>query len=192
MTEDDQAALMQAFIRGDEAAYVTLYRAYRDRIVGYCTRLLGDQARGEEAAQDVFIKLYRARSTYAERGQFGTFLYRIATNHCFNLRAQLDQRLVERRKELDENAHAALHDPAAQLASSELRAALQSALADLPDKQRAAFVLVHDHGLGYREAASALTVTESALKSLIHRARETMMRRLGRYLSEPSEVDHAV
>lgn len=78
---DPEVALMLAFAQGEEAAFVTLYRTYRDRIVGYCTRLVGDRARGEEAAQDVFIKLYRARASYSERGRFSTFLYRIATNH---------------------------------------------------------------------------------------------------------------
>ena len=189
---DPELALIHAFARGEDAAFVTLYRTYRDRMVGYCTRLLGDQARAEEAAQEVFLKLYRARTSYEERGHFGTFLYRIATNHCFNLRAQLDQRLVERKYGLDEAAHAAGHDPSSLLANDELRAAISSALSDLPDKQRAAFVLVHHQGLAYRDAAGALDVSESAVKSLIHRARETMMRRLGAYVSEPSEVEHAV
>ena len=189
---DPEVALMLAFAQGEEAAFVTLYRTYRDRIVGYCTRLLGDQARGEEAAQDVFIKLYRARESYSERGLFRTFLYRIATNHCFNLRAQLDQRLVERRKELDETAHAGAHDPSEGLHNDQLRAALQRALGALPDKQRAAFVLVHHQGLAYREAASAIDVSESALKSLIHRARESLARGLSGFARDTAEVDHAL
>lgn len=189
---DPEVALMVAFARGEEAAFVSLYRTYRDRIVAYCGRLLGDQARAEEAAQDVFIKLYRARDSYSERARFSTFLYHIATNHCFNLRAQLDQRLVERRRELDESAHRGAQDPSAQLANARLREALRDALAELPDNQRGAFVLVHHQGLSYRDAAQVLETSESAVKSLIHRARETMMRRLDAYASEPSEVNHAL
>ena len=192
---DPEVALMCAFARGEEAAFVTLYRTYRDRIIAYCTRLLGDRARAEEAAQDVFIKLYGTRDTYTERGQFSSFLYRIATNHCFNLRAQLDQRLTDRRKALDDDSHSAStreHDPAGQLANAELRSALAAALAELPDKQRAAFVLVHYQELAYRDAAAALQVSEAAVKSLIHRARISMMQRLEPHARRESEVVHAM
>lgn len=190
---DPEAALMLDFAGGQEQAFVTLYRSYRDRMVSYCARLLADRAQGEEAAQDVFLKLYRARDTYQVQSRFSTFLYRIATNHCWNLRARLDNKLVRRGDDSHErSAASSSSSPATDLANSELRAALASALARLPDKQRTALVLVHYEGLSYKDSALVLETSEGAIKSLIHRARETMMGELASFVATDTEVQHAL
>ncbi len=196
MTDPD-AAFMLELTRGNEEAFVTLYRKYRDRIIGYCTRLLGDRAQAEEAAQDVFLKLYGARKTYEPKSRFSTFLYKIATHHCFNLRARLDRKLVRRGEALDEHPdHDASHDAAQSLHNAQLRAALTQALAKLPENQRAALVLVHHEGLSYRDAAEVVDVSESAIKSLVHRAREALTGELASWLEaapeNASEVRHAL
>ena len=179
---DEDARLMVAFGEGDEEAFVILYRRYRDRIVAYARRLLGDPARAEEAAQDVFLKVFGARRSYAPRGRFSTFLYRIATNHCLNLRARHEHRWTDRSVAADERA-AVPPAQAAELARADLRRTLGSALDRLPDKQRAALVLCHYEGLTLAEAAAALQVSVSAVKSLVHRARERLAAELGGALS---------
>jgi RNA polymerase sigma-70 factor (ECF subfamily) len=70
--------------------------------------------------------------------------------------------------------------------------ALQRNIAALPEKQAAALLLCHFDGLSYRDAAEALGVSESAIKSLIHRAREGLTRAMNPYLTGPSEVKHAL
>ncbi|HEX2675716.1 MAG TPA: sigma-70 family RNA polymerase sigma factor, partial [Polyangiales bacterium] len=116
---DPDAALMLEFAHGDEEAFVKLYRSYRDRMVGYCMRLLGDLAQAEEAAQDVFLKLYGARASYQPQSRFSTYLYRIATHHCWNLRARLDRTLVKRGVAVEEHADAArgTSDPTERIAN---------------------------------------------------------------------------
>jgi RNA polymerase sigma-70 factor, ECF subfamily len=178
---DPDAELMLTFCRGQEDAFVELYRRYRDRIVAFCKRIVGTDAQAEEAAQDVFIKLYRARDGYTQRSRFSTFIYRIAANHCLNLQARVEHKFVARGVEIDARpAPNVSHAPAphAALEQGELREQLSRALATLPDRQRTALVLVHYEGLSYEEAAEAIDVTESALKSLIHRARTAMMEEL--------------
>ena len=78
MSDDPDVALMLEFTKGREDAFVELYQRHRDRIVSFTGRMLGDRAQAEEAAQDVFLKLYRARESYEPRSRFSTFLYRIA------------------------------------------------------------------------------------------------------------------
>jgi RNA polymerase sigma-70 factor (ECF subfamily) len=190
--DDPDAALMLAFARGQEQAFVTLYRSYRDRMVSYCARLLRDRAQAEEAAQDVFLKLYRARERYEPQSRFSTFLYRIATNHCWNLRARLDNKLVQRDGTTHERAVSAGRDPLAALENSQLHDALAAALDQLPDKQRSALVLVHYEGLSYKDTAGVLDTSEGAVKSLIHRARETLTRELATFVAAEGEVQDAV
>ena len=174
---DPDVALMLAFADGREDAFVELYRRHRDRIVSFNRRMLGDQAEAEEAAQEVFLKLYRARKSYAPRSRFSTYLYRIASNHCLNLRARLDHKLLHRERDATERATTAA-DQQLALQHKELRDRLDGAFGKLPERQRAAFLLVHHEGLSYREAAEAVEVSEGALKSLIHRARETLVAEL--------------
>jgi len=179
---DPDAELMLTFCRGKEDAFVELYRRYRDRIVAFCRRIVLTDAQAEEAAQDVFIKLYRAREGYTQRSRFSTFIYRIAANHCLNLQGRVEHKLIQRGVDIDARpaplGAQRTAAPEAALDQGELREHLSRALATLPDRQRAALVLVHYEGLSYEEAAEAIDVTESALKSLIHRARTTMMAQL--------------
>ena len=93
---DPDVDLMLAFSRGREEAIVELYRRYRDRIVAFCRRIVGSDAQAEEAAQEVFLKLYRARDGYEARSRFTTFLYRIAANHCLNMQARVEHKFVQR------------------------------------------------------------------------------------------------
>jgi RNA polymerase sigma-70 factor (ECF subfamily) len=189
---DPDVALMLAFAAGREDAFVELYRRYRDRIVGFTRRMLRDQAQAEEAAQDVFLKLYRARASYQPTSRFSTFIYRIATNHCLNLHARLDHKLVQRDDTSEDHRAPQASDPLHALVQRQLRAALEKALAKLPERQRAALLLVHYEGQSYREAAESIDVSEAALKSLIHRARATMAAELEALAGQNKEIEHAV
>jgi len=180
--QDPDVELMLAFQAGDEQAFVTLYEKYRDRLVNYSRRFLTDRARGEEAAQDVFLKLYRARSRYQPVSRFSTYLFRIATNHCLNVLQRHDQKLVDRGTELSERPGAVLRDgqssPEDAYSQTELRDFVNAAIGRLAENQRAAFLLCHYQGMSYREAAQVIEVTEGAVKSLIHRARERLAKEL--------------
>jgi RNA polymerase sigma-70 factor, ECF subfamily len=189
---DPDVALMLAFATGQEDAFVQLYRRHRDRIVSFTRRMLGNQAQAEEAAQEVFLKLYCARTSYQAKSRFSTFLYRIAINHCLNQQALLEHKLVKRDQPARDWAAPQAGQQDALLRQKQLRAALEAALLKLPERQRAALLLVHYEGLSYREAAESIDVTEGAVKALIHRARAAMVAELEPVLGEIMEVEHAL
>ena len=193
MIEDDEdAALMVACRDGDEEAFVRLYHRHRDRVINYARRLLGNQAAGEEAAQDVFLKLFKARKRYKPKSRFTTYLYKITTNHCLNLRSRLAQRTTYADADIDTRAKSTASQEA-DAAHAQLQQALLHALKQLPGNQRAALVLVHYEGLTYQEAGAAIGASESSVKSLIHRARKRLSSVLQPWEQHAhSEVDHAL
>ena len=188
---DPDVDLMQEFARGNDEAFVTLYRRHRDRVLSYCLRLLGDRAQAEDATQDVFLKLHGARKSYEPKSRFSTFLYRIATHHCWNLRARSEHKLLVRGADVDASA-SRLGDAQAELERGALRQALQNALLTLPQNQRAALLLVHHEGLSYAEAAGVIDVSEAAIKSLVFRARDALSTQLAGTHEPTLEVKHAL
>jgi RNA polymerase sigma-70 factor (ECF subfamily) len=176
MSQDDDAALLLAFQRGDEAAFRLLYERNARAMIAFCHRFVRDAARAEELAQDVFVKLYRVAGRYQPSARFKTFLYRVATNHCLNevRRAEFTARASgpvgeDQAPDLDAlpSGAASPHDEAV---ARSLEQAVLALLGSLPEKQRAAFVLCRFEGMSYEEIAETLETSVSAVKSLIHRA----------------------
>ncbi len=186
---DPDVDSMLAFQRGDEESFVKLYRAYRERIFNFCRRMLSSPALAEEATQDVFLKLYQQRHRYEPRSRFSTYVFRIATNHCLNLRQRRDFGQAGG-EFLEQYADSSSPSPERALEQRRLHAQLGAALATLPGQQAAALLLCHYEGMSYREAADSLHVSESAVKSLVHRAREGLLATLAK--RPAMEGDHAV
>jgi len=194
MSQDDDAALLLAFQRGDEAAFRLLYERNARAMIAFCHRFVRDAARAEELAQDVFVKLYRVAGRYQPQARFKTFLYRVATNHCLNevrraeftarARGPLGQDLAPELDALPSDA-AGPHDEAV---ARSLEQAVVALLGSLPEKQRAAFVLCRFEGLSYEEIAETLETSVSAVKSLIHRATVSAATALAAYAPGGEEV----
>lgn len=170
MAEDDDAALMSRVARGDRLSFSVLFDRHWPRVVRFCRRFTGSEALAEEAAQEVFVKLYRTAGRYRPTAKFTTFLFRVATNHCLN-------ELRRGASAPQESFEAGRHDtaPAAEradapLEAAELQAAVARALTGMSDRERAAFSLCRFEGLAYADIAHALEASEAAVKSLIHRA----------------------
>ena len=108
------------------------------------------------------------------------------------MQARLERKLVQRGREVENEAAPRSGDQQHELGRKRLREALANALATLPERQRAALLLVHYEGLSYQEAAESIDVTEAALESLIHRARSAMMLQLAPFVGHGAEVEHAV
>ncbi len=186
--DDADARAMTAFVQGNEGAFVELYDRYKTRIFNLARRMLGDRARAEEAAQDVFLKLYGAKKSYTPKARFSTFLYRIAINHCLNSRAKKSERMTSVDPDLDRTMQGDNASADHLVERSDLRESLRIALAKLPDTQRAALVLCHYEGASYREAADMLDVTEAAVKSLVHRARARLTTDLAPWMPAATEA----
>jgi RNA polymerase sigma-70 factor, ECF subfamily len=181
---DPDVALMLRFQAGDEGAYEQLVLKHQASVLNVVYRYLGDRALAEDAAQEVFIKVYRARRTYQPAAKFSTWLYRVAVNHCLNeiraRRAGPASSVAPIDDMLEEPAGA---DPDAGLHRQDLQRAVKAAIDALPENQRMAVVLARFHDLSYGEIAEAMGLSLVAVKSLLFRARETLKQRLARYVS---------
>lgn len=181
---EPDAQLMLEARAGDAVSFELLLAKYRNPLVGYLSRMVGDRARGEELAQEVFLRVYRARERYEPTAKFATWLYRIATRLALN--SIRDHRHEQGRRSLDEEADGRPAIEAVdgranreqQLLAEARLDAVRSAIAQLPDKQRAAVVMHKYQELDYQQIAGALGCSVSAVKSLLFRAYETLRQRL--------------
>ena len=193
--DDPDVALMLAFQKGDEEAFVALYNRYRDRLINFARRLLGDRSLGEEAAQEVFLKLYAARQRYRAKSRFSTYIYRVAKNHCLNVRARREWKAIDREQEA-ETQPSVQNSPDANAHAVRLRAAINAALTRLPEAQATAVVLCQYEGMSQEEAAAVLEVSTSAVKALVFRARQSLMEILRPFVAElvvkEKEAHHAL
>ena len=188
---DPDVQLMLQVREGDETSFGILVQKHRNAVVHFLYRMVLEQAVAEELAQEVFFRVYRSRQTYEATAKFTTWMFRIATHLALNwLRDEKKERAQERLDEPPRGSRDGGDElPQRQVAdrrpTTEERmlydARLQEvrdAVAALPDKQRAA-VLMHKYGdMEYSQIATVLECSESAVKSLLFRAYETLRRRL--------------
>jgi RNA polymerase sigma-70 factor (ECF subfamily) len=162
--------LLARLARRDEAAFAELIRHHFDRIYRIAWRVLGGAADAEDVAQEAFLKAWTAPGQIRDARAIGAWLSRVATNLALD---RLRRRRPDTPGELPD-----LADPAAAadrgLQRTSLEAEVAAALTALPDRQRAALVLVHFEGLGNVEAAEMLGVSVEAVESLLARARRSL------------------
>ena len=176
METDADAELMIRVAAGDKAAFAALFDRYQASVARFAFRFVGDRSRAEELAQDIFVKLYRTAGRYQPSAKFKTFLFRVATNHCLNEVRRGEYRmppstLPPRDDEAPrEQAPALGEGPDEALAGKELERVVSVALQGMSERERAAFTMCRFEGMAYREIAQALSASEAAVKSLIHRA----------------------
>lgn len=172
---DADIELMLRVREGDQAAFRDLFERHAAPLLGFVDRFFHNRAVSEEVVQEVFLKVYRARTKYQPQSKFTTWLYTIATRASLNeLRKGV---FKQRRRQLDEDAGAAA-EVDQEVAGRRLRERVSRILESLPEKQRAAFLLVRFGGRSYGEAAGILGLSESALKSQIFRATDAIRKGL--------------
>jgi RNA polymerase sigma-70 factor (ECF subfamily) len=190
---DEDAALMLAAGRGDEAAFASLVRRWQNRIVSLAYRYLGSAADAEDVAQEVFLRVHRARESYERNARFSTWIYRITVNASLNhLRGRKARKAVwaEYKPAGDDGTGGVAEpsdegepDPSASVDKDELARVLRAILDELPERQRAALLLNKYEGLGYEETAAAMDLSVPAVKSLLTRARVAVREKLEPYLT---------
>jgi RNA polymerase sigma-70 factor (ECF subfamily) len=176
--------LMLGVRAGDELSFELLLRRYRSPLVNFLNRMVRDSGLAEDLAQEVFLRVYRARKEYVPSAKFTTWLFRIATNLALNALRDGRHRMMEISIDQtvdDGEQHQTPLEVADKSPDIEHRmlerdraAMIRQAVDSLPEKQRAA-VLLHKYiELDYTEIARTLECSESALKSLLFRAYETL------------------
>lgn len=181
---DFDAELMLRVREGDGASFGVLLDKHRSSVVHFLFRMVQNHAVAEELAQEVFLRVYRSRATYEPTAKFTTWLFRIATHLALN--ALRDGRHDRSQERLDDDSgdlparqvsdgrpnveHALLNE--ARLEE------IRRAIAALPEKQRAAVLMHKYEEMEYSQIAKVLNCSESAVKSLLFRAYETLRARL--------------
>jgi RNA polymerase sigma-70 factor, ECF subfamily len=183
----DDAAIMLELRAGNMAGFDFLIQKYRKPIIHFMYRMVHNQAVAEELAQEVFLRVYRSRETYRAEARFSTWLYRIATNLGVNYardnrheRAASTVYLDETDSETGTTPDVADSTPGAEaglLRRERLNAIRQHVLA-LPERQRMAVLMHKYEGMDYKQIGDVLKLSESATKSLLFRAYQTLREKL--------------
>ena len=182
--------LMLRIKDGDAASFEVLLLRYRVPLVSFLHRIVRDQALAEDLAQDVFLRVYQARERYQPEARFTTWLYRIATNLALNaIRDRKDKVSEPAGGESDgEPARERFVDPQPtveqRLIELDRERLIRQAVESLPENQCVAVILHKYQEVDYRQIAGVLSVSESAVKSLLFRAYETLRLRLAPLLRE--------
>jgi len=181
------AAIMLRVAEGDEAGFNYLATKYHRPMIHFLYRMVGNQAVAEELAQEVFLRVYRARSSYRAEARFTTWLYRIATNLAVNHARDTRHERTAQTIYLDQpdpetgtTPDVADDEPTAeqQLMRDERMAAIRLHVMALPERQRMAVLMHKYQGMDYRQIGEVLKLSESATKSLLFRAYQTLRDKL--------------
>jgi RNA polymerase sigma-70 factor (ECF subfamily) len=178
------AELMLRVRDGDSVSFALLLERHRGPVIHFVYRMVLNQAVAEELAQEVFLRVYRSRASYEPSAKFTTWLFRIATHVALNWIR--DSKNVKNQESLDEASQEGISRQVSdrqptieqtmirQVNMQEVRAAIET----LPAKQRAAVLMHKYEEMEYSQIAKVLQCSESAVKSLLFRAYETLRSRL--------------
>jgi RNA polymerase sigma-70 factor, ECF subfamily len=189
----DDSAIMLQVREGDDAAFNYLVEKYHRAMIHFMFRMVHNQAVAEELAQEVFLRVYRSRQTYRAEARFSTWLYRIATNLGVNHARDTKQERSAHTIYLDEQdaETGTLPDvadarPTAEqdLVREERMHAIRQHVMALPERQRNAVLMHKYQGLDYKQIGAVLKLSESATKSLLFRAYQTLRERLKDFVRE--------
>ncbi|MBV9572459.1 MAG: sigma-70 family RNA polymerase sigma factor [Acidobacteriales bacterium] len=176
---------------GDEAAFEFLVQKYRRPMVSFMYRMAHNSAAAEDLAQEVFLRVYRSRANYQPSAKFSTWLYRIATNLAVNHARDTRNDRPNRTVSLDEpepSTGQTLDVADAKLTAEEAivrrerMAAIRQRVQALPERQRMAVLMHKYEQMGYKQIAEVLKLSESATKSLLFRAYETLRGQLKEFV----------
>ena len=161
--------LAQRCGRGDQDAFEQLYRAHAGRLYSLIVRMVASTETAEDLLQEVFLNAYRKVSSFRGDSSLGTWLYRMAVNHCLDYLRGRQNKMARTTDSIEDDG---MVEPAAPLVASAIqRLDLERAIARLPDGCRTAFVLHDIEGFQHHEIAMMLGISEGTSKSQVHKAR---------------------
>jgi RNA polymerase sigma-70 factor (ECF subfamily) len=176
---------------GDGSAFDYLVQKYRRPMVNFMYRMAHNAAAAEDLAQEVFLRVYRSRGSYEASAKFTTWLYRIATNlaanHARDTRHERPENMVSL-DEPDDDAGTTMDVPDSKLSVEEnlvrreRLAAIRKTVQSLPERQRMAVIMHKYQQMDYKQIAEVLKLSESATKSLLFRAYETLREQLKSFI----------
>jgi len=185
------AEVMLRVKAGDDSAFAYLVQKYRRAMVSFMYRMSRNSAVAEDLAQEVFLRVYRSRENYEPSAKFSTWLYRIATNLAVNYARDTRHERPENMVSIDEkddDTGLTVDVPDGSLNAEEVivrrerLAAIRKKVQELPERQRMAVIMHKYQQMDYRRIAQVLKLSESATKSLLFRAYETLRVQLKEFI----------
>jgi RNA polymerase sigma-70 factor, ECF subfamily len=157
-------------------AFETVYRQHAPRIYALATRMAGSPDEGEDLLQEIFLQAHRKLASFKGDAALGTWLYRMAVNHCLDFVRSRQAKMSKVTETLDADTST---QPTARRETPIARIDLERALERLPEGCRAAFVLHDVEGYDHREVAEMLGIAEGTSKSQVFKARMKLRGLLG-------------
>jgi RNA polymerase sigma-70 factor (ECF subfamily) len=195
---DPDIRLMLRVRSDDSAAFAELVERYQNRLVAILCHVIGTPEEAEDLAQEVFLRVYRTRHRYTPKAKFSTWLFTIANNLALNaIRDRKRRQTLPLEVRDSSDQHLAMSEslasdrtapPTQHLQQQELASVIQSALAELNERQRVAVVLNKFEDMNYSEIAEVMGLSTKAVKSLLSRARGKLREALQPYIYMDSPV----
>lgn len=184
LSVEDEQRLVARLKKRDEAAFNAFVRAWQQRIFALVHRYLGSKAESEDVAQEVFVTVFKSIDSFRGDSRLGTWLYRIAVNHCKNRMKYLSRRAQRAHAELEDSPEGEVADggvlggrparPDEAMAGTELEGAIGAALKGLEPEHRELIILRDLEGLAYEDIVAITGLPDGTVKSRLHRARAAL------------------
>jgi len=169
----DEGILIERAVAGDERAFAELVTRYQTAVYNLAYRMLGDAGEAEDAAQEVFLRIYRRLATYDADHRFSTWVLSIASHYCIDLLRRKRPWLVPL-ENISTWMRARSRGPEAAALVQEQQDTVRNLLAKLPEHYRLVLLLRYWHDLGYEEIAQVVDLPVSTIKARLHRARNAL------------------
>ncbi len=184
---DEDLEIIERFKKGDRESFTFLINKYKKPVINLIYRFTGSFRDSEDLAQEVFLRAYRGLDKFESRSRFFTWLYTITMNLCFRIREKeskvvvqsLNQKQEDGSLDRDMDAVSQGNPVEDSVELSETAHAVRQAVMELPQSERFALILHRYHDKSYEQIADMLKISVSAVKSRLHRARETLREKLG-------------
>ena len=175
---DEDSELLDRLATGDEAAFRTLVERHIDRAYAIALRIIGNAADAEDVVQDTMLKIWSHRGRWQHgRAKFSTWLYRVVSNRCIDLRRKPRSEDVDAVPEMADPQP----DASAMIERNEVRDLLEGAMQRLPEQQRLAVILSYHENMSNGEIAEVMDSTVAAVESLLKRGRQQLRELLRRH-----------
>lgn len=160
--------------QGDQNAFTQIVETYQNPVYNMCYRMLGDSQSAEDAAQEAFWRAYKNLHRYDPNRPFATWLLSIAAHYCIDMQRRKRLPTIDLDEIIEYGVEDTNPDPESMMVKKEFSDDIQARIAGLSESDRAVLVLRYWHEMTEEEISEALSITKSAVKSRLHRARKHM------------------
>ncbi len=186
----DEKDLVRRSKEGDEEAFGVLVNKYKTKVYHLAYSLSHDAQAADDLAQEVFIKAYYALEKFREQSEFGTWIYRIAVNHCRDFLRKKNRMIQIPFENVAEKIPAEENETLPEEKEQEeaqRRKVIHTAIQALPDKYRIILSLRDIQDFSYSEIAKILNISPGTVDSRLHRARKMLRKKLEPFFSKKGE-----